>query len=121
MGGLRGAAGVRGPGVPAPAAPHDGELHDLARAWAERTCSEQGVPVKVLDRAVLTRVAALLREVSDAPDRLQARRIKPVETAHTGADDDLVQDRSNDGAPLVKVKVRPLSPQALAIADQAAD
>jgi hypothetical protein len=31
------------------------------RAWVERSCAEQGVPVKITDRAVLVQVAELLR------------------------------------------------------------
>ena len=32
------------------------------QAWVERTCAEQGVPVKVTDRRVVAQVAELLRE-----------------------------------------------------------
>lgn len=39
----------------------DDELRARARAWTERTCAEQGVPVLVDDRRVLAQVAALLR------------------------------------------------------------
>jgi hypothetical protein len=38
-------------------------LEDLtarAQAWAERSCADQGVPVKVADRRVLAEVADLL-------------------------------------------------------------
>jgi hypothetical protein len=31
-------------------------------AWVERSCLEQGVPVKISDRRVLAQVAELLRE-----------------------------------------------------------
>ena len=31
-------------------------------AWVARSCEEQGVPVKITDRAVLAKVAELLRE-----------------------------------------------------------
>ncbi|HEY7893218.1 MAG TPA: hypothetical protein VIC05_13510 [Solirubrobacteraceae bacterium] len=31
-------------------------------AWVERSCLEQGVPVKITDRRVLAQVAELLRE-----------------------------------------------------------
>jgi hypothetical protein len=31
-------------------------------AWVERSCAEQGVPVKITDRRVLAQVAELLRE-----------------------------------------------------------
>lgn len=39
----------------------DDELRARAQAWAERTCAEQGVPLHVDDRQVLTQVVALLR------------------------------------------------------------
>lgn len=104
------AAGARGPGVPAPAATAGGELHEMARAWVERTCAEQGLPIKVGDRAALVRVASVLREASDAPDRLQARGVKPVQAADSGPDDKVVQDRGDDGAALVEVEFGPLAP-----------
>jgi hypothetical protein len=39
----------------------DDELRARARAWAERTCAEQRVPLHVDDRQVLAQVVALLR------------------------------------------------------------
>jgi hypothetical protein len=33
---------------------------EVARAWAERTCAEQGVPVKVTDPEVIEKAATLL-------------------------------------------------------------
>jgi hypothetical protein len=103
-------AGVWSAGAPSPAASAGVELRHQAQLWVERTCGEQGVPVKVRDRAALARVATLLREVSDAPDRLQSRRVKPVPAAHAGADDDMVQDGGDSGAALVEVEVGPLGP-----------
>lgn len=35
------------------------------REWVERTCAEQGVPVKVTDPATLRKVAVLLRGYAD--------------------------------------------------------
>lgn len=104
----------------ASAAP-DGELRSLAQAWVERTCAEQRLPVKVADPGVVAKVATFLREVSDAPDRVQARGVKPVQSAHARAHNDVVQDRRDDGAPLVKVEVGPLAAQMVGLADQAAD
>lgn len=37
------------------------DLDERVRAWVERTCAEQGVPVKVTDRKVVAQVAELLR------------------------------------------------------------
>ena len=42
--------------------PEDWQEHVQARV--ERTCAEQGVPVKVTDRHVVAQVAQLLREAS---------------------------------------------------------
>ena len=38
----------------------DDELRARARAWAERTCAEQRLPLHVDDRHVLAQVMALL-------------------------------------------------------------
>jgi hypothetical protein len=40
----------------------DGELTARARAWVERTCVDQGVPVKLSDPLALTKVAELLAQ-----------------------------------------------------------
>ena len=85
------------------------DLVDEARRWAERTCGEQGLPVTITDAVTVARVAAVLREVSDAPDRLHARRVKAVEAANRGPDDHAVQDSGDDGSALVEVEVGPLA------------
>jgi hypothetical protein len=44
---------------------HSGPEPDLAaraRAWVERTCAEQGIPVKVSDPATIASVAELLAQ-----------------------------------------------------------
>jgi hypothetical protein len=38
-----------------------------ARAWAERTCREQGIPVKISDPRTIERVAAIFREARAKP------------------------------------------------------
>lgn len=38
------------------------ELAARARAWAERTCAAQGLPVKVEDPAALAKVVAVVRD-----------------------------------------------------------
>jgi hypothetical protein len=40
----------------------DGELAARARAWVERTCLDQGVPVKLSDPLALAKVAELLAQ-----------------------------------------------------------
>jgi hypothetical protein len=37
-----------------------------ARAWAERACAEQGVPVKITDPVALDKIAGILCEARDA-------------------------------------------------------
>ena len=44
----------------------DDELRARARAWAERTCAEQRVPLHVDDRQVLAQVVALLQRGNTA-------------------------------------------------------
>ena len=39
------------------------------QAWVERTCAEQGVPVKVTDRRVVAQVAELMREAYQSRQR----------------------------------------------------
>jgi len=46
------------------------------QAWVERTCAEQGVPVKVTDRRVVARVAELLRESSAQSRQRGSKRDK---------------------------------------------
>lgn len=39
-----------------------GRLADRAKAWVERSCAEQGVPVKLSDPVALQRIADILIE-----------------------------------------------------------
>jgi len=50
-----------------PAVPEPEQLAARARAWAERTCREQGVPVKVSDPRTIQYVAAIFREAGFRP------------------------------------------------------
>jgi hypothetical protein len=43
-------------------APESDQLALRARAWAERTCREQGIPVRISDPQTIERVAAILRD-----------------------------------------------------------
>jgi hypothetical protein len=42
------------------------DFADRAKAWVERTCAEQGVPVKLSDPVALRRIADILGEARDA-------------------------------------------------------
>jgi hypothetical protein len=41
-------------------------MRERAVAWVERSCAEQGVPVKLSDPVALRRIADILGEVRDA-------------------------------------------------------
>jgi hypothetical protein len=51
--------------------PDDWQEH--CQAWVERTCAEQGVPVKVTDRRVVAQVAELMREAYQSRQRGSSR------------------------------------------------
>ena len=42
------------------------DLSERAKAWVERACAEQGVPVKMTDPVALRRIADILGEARDA-------------------------------------------------------
>ena len=42
------------------------DWEDRVKAWVERTCAEQGVPVKLSDPVALQRIADILGEARDA-------------------------------------------------------
>lgn len=76
-----------------------------ARTMVERSCREQGVPLKVEDPGTLARIAAVLRTdqhpaavapSSDDPDRANALWLKAVEAARAGVDDRVVEHLPED-------------------------
>jgi len=89
-----------------------GRLSDeQVRAWVERSCAEQGVPLHVTDVLVLERVRVLLTgtaapstpharrasaPVSEPPDRLHPVRVKGAGTEDAGADDGVVEHGADD-------------------------
>ena len=86
------------------------DCETAAREWVERTCAEQGLQVKISDAGTVIRVAAILVEGLDAPDRTKARRIDSLKSPLRWADDNMVQDGGDNGASLVQVKVSPSAP-----------
>jgi hypothetical protein len=46
--------------------PAQRDLSERAKAWVERACAEQGVPVKLSDPVTLQRIADILGEARDA-------------------------------------------------------
>ena len=106
--------------VPAPAEPsgdavvtaRSGRLSDAqVRAWVDRSCAEQGVPLHVTDVLVLERVRVLLtgtaasgrprtsRDVlaaSESPDRLHPLGVQRAGAQDAGSDDGMVQHGPHD-------------------------
>jgi hypothetical protein len=47
------------------------DFADRAKAWVERNCAEQGVPVKLSDPLTLRRIADILGAARDAREAAQ--------------------------------------------------
>lgn len=48
-------------------------LRERAVAWIEKSCAEQGVPVKLSDPLALAKIADILGEARDAREKRRAR------------------------------------------------
>ena len=95
-------------------------LATLAREWAERSCLDQGLPSKITDSRTLRDIASLLGvEVgrSDLPDGADAVGVEAVVPAPTGADEDVVEDGSDDRVLSRQGQVGPALPQGGCLAD----
>lgn len=60
------------------------DFADRAKAWVERSCAEQGVPVKLCDPLALSRIADILgraRDAREAAPRARARAQKDSRAA----------------------------------------
>ena len=89
---------------------------ETVRSLVERSCNEQGVPVKVTSESVAKQVASLLgtssprrKAMSDSPDRVDSGRVEDVRLAPSGQDEDVIQDGLDDGALPIEVQRRPLA------------
>ena len=86
------------------------DLQARAREWAERSCVDQQLPLKITDMGVLSTVASLLgvastdrwqaqdTRSSNAPDRLEAIGIEAVVASPSGADDYVIEHGGDDRA-----------------------
>lgn len=100
---------------------------DLAR-WVMASCARQGVPVKVTDALVVSRVAVLLSgrtqrrtagaegaadrrppAASQSPHRLDPAGIETPSTRNTGPDDGVIDDGADDGVTAVQLQFGPLA------------
>ena len=96
------------------------DLRTRARQWAERSCLDQGLALKISDPRTLRDVAQLLGasvDGSDPPDRLQPGGVEAVVAAPAGADDDMVEDGSHDRVLPREGQVGPPLPQGGCMAD----
>ena len=72
------------------------DLRACARAWVERSCLDQQIPLKITDPKTLREVAALLGARSDPPDGAEPARVEPVEAAPAGADNQVIENGGDD-------------------------
>jgi hypothetical protein len=83
------------------------DLPAAAHRWAERTCQEQGLPVNINDPATVTRVAAVLRQVSDPPNRFKPGGVEPV-AVERRSDHHVIENGGENGSALVEIELGPL-------------
>lgn len=100
---------------------------DLA-GWVAASCARQGVPVKITDARVVTRVAVLLSgqaqrrtpgtegaagrrtpPASQPPHRPDPAGIQTPSTAHARTDDGMVKNGPDDGVAAVESQLGPLA------------
>ena len=100
---------------------------DELAAWVAESCARQGVPLKVTDTAVVSRMVTLLgspdgrgglggtpirpdrRGPSQAPHDLHSVRVQRPGSWGAGVDDHVIDDRPDDGALASEVEAGPLS------------
>ena len=95
---------------------------DLAR-FVDASCARSGVPIKLADVAVTSRVAALLsgrpsrvseaspggRAGSDPPAQIDSFSVEAAASRVGGCDGGVIEHGADDGVLSVEVEVRPLS------------
>ncbi len=74
----------------------DGVPVDVLKAWVQRSCAAQGLPVKVTDPAVLRQVGVLLGR-SRPPAHLDAFGVEAGPTLDRRVDGDVVDEGADDG------------------------
>ena len=83
-------------------------LPQSAHRWAQRTCQEQGLAVNITDPATVTRVAAVLRQVLDAPDRLESARVE-LAAVKRRSDHHVIENGGDNRPALMEVELGPLA------------
>jgi hypothetical protein len=110
-------------GARPPKTPSAAEPGAVAKKWAEQTAEAQGLPLAVLDPSVVQEVAVLLasgrqRQLSRAPDGIDAVRIEPITSSDGRLDHDSRKDGGDDGPLPGRIKVLPLGPQHAGSSDE---
>lgn len=96
-----------------------GADRNQAQAWADRTCAEQGLSVKISDGRTLAAVAALLgAEVLDPPERRESRGVEEVATTNGRADGDVIEDGGDNRVLSGERKRRPPRSKARAVPNE---
>jgi len=104
-----------GGGIRAGEDPRPDSPAQLARAWVERSCAAQGIPVALADVGSANAVAVLLTagrkpvKVSDPPSRIDATGVKAVPASDCRTDSDPVQEHGGDSPLPGSSEVRPLA------------
>lgn len=96
------------------------DLRARARAWAERSCLDQQLPLKITDPRTLRDMAQLLGasvDRSDPPDGREPGGVEAVVAAPAGTDDDVVEDGSDDRVLAREGQVGPALPQRGCVTD----
>ena len=100
------------------------DLIARAHTWAEHSCMDQHLPVRVADTRSLRDVASLLGATdavggggSDAPDGVESVRVETVVPAPARPNNDVIENRRNDRPLPSQGKIDPPLPQAGGVAD----
>jgi hypothetical protein len=96
------------------------DLVTRARQWAERSCLDQGLPLKVSDSRILRDVAQLLGasvDRSDPPDGREPGGVEAVVPSPARPDEDVVEDGGHDRVLPREGQVGPTLPQGGCVAD----
>jgi len=93
---------------------------DVVRAWVERSCAAQGLPVKVSDPAVLHQVGVLFGR-SRPPAHLDALGVEAGPALDGAVDGDVVDQGADDGALAGDREAVPLLAERGGVAEEAVE
>ena len=95
--------------------PHSDSSAQSARAWVERTCAAQGVPVALADVGAAREIAVLLSagrkpvKLLDPPDCTDPAVVKAIPAPDGPTNDDPIEQHGSNGPLPSGSKIRPLA------------